>query len=159
VHGDKKSSAKGRLHAETILTKDEKRKVELVYGNDILFICDVQNADAVAGIKGCKDERDRLRQKKDKSGYEQERLHELSDTISREEKHQAIEQVGLAAEAIRKGMKVISLTYPPELILLGTPWMKDSWIINLFSFTSIFSFSFNFSVFDSSWYDYLTCMN
>jgi hypothetical protein len=52
VHGDKKSSAKGRLHAETILMKDGKRKVKLVYNNDILFICDVQNVDAVAGLRG-----------------------------------------------------------------------------------------------------------
>ena len=106
VHGDKKSSAKGRLHAETILTQDKKRKVKLVHNKTILFICEVPTAPVVAGIREWMTERERLKTKIGRSPHEEERLQELNKSIGNEEKRQAMEQVNLTVQVIRNSMKV-----------------------------------------------------
>jgi hypothetical protein len=106
VHGDKKSSVRGRLHAETILTQDRKRKVKLVHNKAILFICEVPTAPAVAGIREWTTEREGLKTKIGRSPHEEERLQELVESIGREEKRQAMEQVNLTVQAIRNSMEV-----------------------------------------------------
>src|SRR5438045_1233676 len=90
---DKKASVKGRFHAETILTTEEKRNVNLVCAMKVVFICEVANAPPVPAFAEWEAELERLKGKIQKSQENQERLELLQENISMEHKRLAKEQV------------------------------------------------------------------